>query len=223
MITDLQRRKTFEMAHGKDHKSLWSQLENIPGRENVKTVVIDMSSAYRSFVQNFFPNALIVADKFHVMRLFTPYLMKAGKEIHGHRQELRTRKKLLLSRAKLDYFIRYEIDHYLRDHKKLAELYKWKETVYEVYRIKGYNRARHAFIKLIESMKSSSLEEVQRLRNTFLRWQEEILRYFQNRFTNAFTERMNGTGKLVQRRAFGYKSYRNYRLRTLSACLYKTF
>ncbi|MBY0555409.1 transposase [bacterium] len=42
-------------------------------------------------------------------------------------------------------------------------------------------------------------------------------------YTNAFTERMNGTGKLVQRRAFGYKNFRNYRLRTLSACYFKTF
>jgi transposase len=72
-------------------------------------------------------------------------------------------------------------------------------------------------------MRVSELEEVQRLRRTFMRWKEEILRYFKDGYTNAFTERMNGTGKLVQRRAFGYKSFRNYRLRTLSACLFKTF
>lgn len=223
MITDLKKRKTFEMVHGKDHQSLWSQLESIPGRENVKVVVIDMSSTYKSFVQKFFPNAVMVADKFHVLRLFTPHLMRTGKEIHGHRQELKTRRKLLWSRVKLDYFVRVEIDQYLRSHNKLSELYKWKEKLFEIYRIKGYGRARVAFTKLIESMKSSSLGEVQRLRRTFMRWKEEILRYFENGYTNAFTERMNGTGKLVQRRAFGYKSFRNYRLRTLSACLFRTF
>ncbi|MFN8846168.1 MAG: hypothetical protein ACK5V3_04510 [Bdellovibrionales bacterium] len=29
---------------------------------------------------------------------------------------------------------------------------------------------------------------------------------------------MNRTAKLVQANAYGYKSFRNYRLRTLSAC-----
>ncbi len=54
MITDLKSKRVFEMVHGKDHQSLQSQLERIPGRENVKVVVIDMSSTYKSFVQKFF-------------------------------------------------------------------------------------------------------------------------------------------------------------------------
>ena len=149
--------------------------------------------------------------------------MKAGKDIHGHRQELQTRRKLLRSRCKLDYFMRTDVDRYLKDHPKLNELYRWKEKLFEVYRIKGYGRAQKAYEKMLEGMKNSQLEEVQKLLRTFKRWKHEILRYFENGYTNAFTERMNGTGKLVQRRAFGYKSFRNYRLRTLSACLFKTF
>jgi len=223
MITDLKRRKVFEMVHGKDHKSLTAQLEDIEARNSVKVVVIDMSGAYRSFVKKFFPNAVIVADKFHVLRLFTPHIMKSGKEIHGHRQELSTRRKLLYSRVKLDYFVRVEIDQYLRQHSKLNELYRWKEKLFEFYRIKGFDRAVKAFNKLLESMKNSNLEEVQRMLRTFKRWKSEILGYFEKGYTNGFTERMNGTGKLVQRRAFGYKSFRNYRLRTLSACLFETF
>lgn len=223
MLTDLKSKKVFEMVHGKDHQSLLRQLEDIPGRENVKIVVIDMSSSYRSFVKKFFPNAVIVADKFHVLRLITPQIMKAGKDIHGHRQELSTRRKLLCNRKNLDYFVRVEIDRYLKNHSKLDELYRWKEKIYEFYRIKGFARAHIAFNKLINEMARSSLEEIQRLLRTFKRWKHEIIRYFENGYTNGFTERMNGTGKLVQRRAFGYKSFRNYRLRTLSVCLLRTF
>lgn len=223
MFTDAGEKRMFEMAHGKDGRSLMEQTLHIPGRENVKVVVIDMSSSYKSFARKMFPNAKLVADKFHVMRLITPQIMKAGKEIHGHRQELKTRRKLLRSRVKLDYFVRSEIDQYLKNHKKLDELYRWKEKIYEFYRIKGYGRAVTAFNKLIEAMSKSGLEEIQKLLRTFKRWRHEIVRYFADGYTNAFTERMNGTGKLVQRRAFGYKSFRNYRLRVLSACLFKTF
>jgi len=223
MITDLKNKRVFDLVKGKDHRSLEEQLKDTPGREAVKVVVIDMSGVYKSFVKKFFPNAVIVADKFHVLRLFTPYIMKRGKEIHGHRQELSTRRKLLCSRANLDYFVRVDIDRYLKNHDGLNELYRWKEKLFEFYRIKGFTRALRAFDKLCEDMKKSNLEEVQRMYRTFVRWKNEIVRYFENGYTNGFTERMNGTGKLVQRRAFGYKSFRNYKLRTLSACLFRAF
>lgn len=223
MFTDVHRKKMFEMAHGKDGRSLIEQMQEVPGKENVKVVVIDMSSSYKAFAKKMFPRAAMVADKFHVLRLITPAIMKAGKTIHGHRQELKIRRKLLRNRTKLDYFARREIDEYLKDHKKLDELYRWKEKIYEFYRIKGYGRAAKAFKKLTEAMSASELKEIQKLLRTFKRWRSEILGYFADGFTNAFTERMNGTGKLVQRRGFGYKSFKNYRLRVLSACLFKTF
>lgn len=223
MITDLKKKRVFDLVEGKDHKSLKEQLDNIPGRENVKVVVIDMSSTYKSFVQKFFPNAKLVADKFHVLRLLTPHIMKGGKDIHGHRKELQTRRKLLCNRTNLDYFVRQDIDRYLQQHGKLRELYRWKERLFEFYRIKGYNRAKRAFEKLLEQMGTSTLLEIQRLLKTLQRWKNEILKYFENHYTNGFTERMNGTGKLMQRRAFGYRSFKNYKLRTLSACLFKTF
>ena len=223
MITNIKKKRIFDIVLGKNRQSLEEQLKHIPGRENVKIVVIDMSSTYKSFAKKFFPNAKLVADKFHVLRLFTPHIMKAGKEIHGHRKELTTRRKLLCSRVNLDYFVRQDVDRYLNNHDKLNELYRWKERLFEVYRIKGHGRAQHAFEKLLKAMKQSNLEEVQKLFKTFQRWKSEILKYFENNYTNAFTERMNGTGKLMQRRAFGYRSFKNYKLRTLSACLFKSF
>lgn len=223
MITDLKAKRVFDLVQGKDHGSLMEQLDEIPGRENVKVVVIDMSGVYKGFVKKFFPNAIIIADKFHVLRMFTPHMMKQGKQIHGHRKELSTRRKLLCSRKNLDYFVRVEIDRYLKSHDELNELYRWKEKLFEFYRTKGFLRASIAFRKLCEGMRVSKLEGVQKILRTLERWKNEILGYFEKGYTNGFTERMNGTGRLVQRRAFGYKSFRNYKLRTLSACLFRFF
>jgi len=44
------------------------------------------------------------------------------------------------------------------------------------------------------------------------------LAYFRTRSTNGMTEGFNGKAKLVKRRAYGYKSFTNYRLRLLNAC-----
>ena len=67
-------------------------------------------------------------------------------------------------------------------------------------------------------MALSSLPEVRTLRTTLLRWRREVLAYFLCRLTNARTEGFNGKAKLVIRRAYGYKSFANYRLRLLNAC-----
>ncbi|HVU01608.1 MAG TPA: transposase, partial [Polyangiaceae bacterium] len=49
-------------------------------------------------------------------------------------------------------------------------------------------------------------------------WRHEVLAYFDTGATNGRTEGFNLKAKLVKRRAFGYRSFRNYRLRLLNSC-----
>jgi transposase len=43
----------------------------------VKVVVMDLSETYRSIVKKYFPNAMIVADRFHVIRLLNANALPA--------------------------------------------------------------------------------------------------------------------------------------------------
>ena len=45
-----------------------------------------------AFVREHFPNAVIVADKFHVLRLIVPALNRRRKEITGDRRRLPVRR-----------------------------------------------------------------------------------------------------------------------------------
>lgn len=218
MLTDVGRRRIFDLAESKNTSELIRQLQHLPGRERVELITLDLARGYRSFAKALFPQAKLIADKFHVLRLLTPALIRERKNIHGHRQDLKIRRQLLRSREKLDYFERSDLDRYLNLHPKLDELYRYKERLHQLYRVKGYARARSVLERLLLQMKSSGLDEIQRLRRTLTQWKEEILEYFRSRFTNAFTEAMNSIAKLVQRRGCGYRNFKNYRLRTLSAC-----
>lgn len=142
------------------------------------------------------------------------------KEIHGHRQDLQRRRLLLKNREDLDYFVHGEVDIYLKHHPELDELYRMKEKLREVYRCRGYRIAKINLERLINQMSLSSLEPVQRLRNMLIKWKNEVLNYFENKWTNGFTEATNGTAKAIQRRARGYKNFLNYRLKTLNVCFY---
>jgi transposase len=181
---------------------------------------MDLSSGYRALAQKLFPNAEIVADKFHVLRLPSPMIMKVGRQIHGHRQELKTRRKLLYNRGNLDYFVRQDIDRYLENHPTLNEIYRAKEKLHQIYRTRGIEKATAALTKFIGELKESKTEDLNRLGRTLKKWAKQVLLYFEHRYTNAITECLNNRGKLVQKRGYGFKSFKNYRLRVLSACLF---
>lgn len=218
VFCDLKKRRLFEMCLGKDKKSILEQVKHIPGREKVKVVVIDLSNGYLSLIKELFPYAQIIADKFHALRLITPALLKIRKEIHGHRQDLQTRRLLLKNREDLDYFVRNDIDRYLKKHPELNELYRIKERLREFYRCRGVSKAKINLQRLIDELSFSLLEPLQRLRRTLIKWKDALLNYFENRWTNGFTEATNGTAKALQRRARGYKNFVNYRLKTLTTC-----
>lgn len=220
VFTDLNRRKLFEMARGRDKKGLFEQLKSIPGRFDVRVVCIDLSPGYRAFVKEFFPNAVIVADKFHAVRLLLPELIKQRRVIHGHRQELQTRRLLLKNRDKLDYWVRSDIDRYLKKHPTLLPLYQAKEKLNQLYKTKGLKRARVALQRTIEYLNATQIPALLKTARTLNSWALEILAYFQYRVTNGLTEAINGRAKLLQRRACGYKSFKNYRLAVLNACAF---
>lgn len=218
VFIDYPNKRMFEVVEGKTQDELYSGLHHIPGRENVKNAVIDMCDPFKNFIRSHFPNAKIIADKFHVLRLITPALMKKRFEITGTRADAKARRLLLCSSHKLEHWERKTIWNYLDQYPDMQELYRWKERLHKFYRMRGYNRAQLALKFMCDEMASSLIPEIKTLRRTLLKWREEILNYFRTGLTNGRTEGYNGLAKLVQKRAFGYKSFRNYRLRLLSAC-----
>ena len=218
VITDHKNKRLREVAFGKQKDGLKYQLQDIEGRENVKHVTLDMSDSYRSFVKEFFPNAQMIADKFHVLRLLTPAINKARVQITGDKRSLPLRWLLLKSRHKLEYFERSALDQWLDDHREMKELYWAREALFKFYRTKGRKKAQKALTRLTDLLAHSKLKPIRKLRRTLMSWKNEILNYFETRLTNARTEGFNNVAKLVQKRAYGYKSFENYRLRLLNAC-----
>lgn len=64
-------------------------MKRLPGRENVRVIVMDLSEAYRQIARKYFPNALIVADRFHVIRLVNQHFLKLWQDYDSEGQEPR--------------------------------------------------------------------------------------------------------------------------------------
>lgn len=217
MIVDYGNRRIFEVAEGKTAIGLQTQLAWIEGRHNVKNVVLDMCDAFKKFAREHFPQAEIIADKFHVLRLITPALNSRRKEITGDQRSNPVRKLLLRNGHGLKYFERTALHQWLDQNPVIKEVYFYKEALHRFYRTRGYNKAAKVLIRLTDQMAHSKLKEIKTLRRTLMKWRTEILAYFKTGLTNGRTEGYNRLAKLYQYRAFGYKSFKNYRLRLLNA------
>jgi transposase len=200
MIVDHKNKRLMEVVHGKSADELRAALDYIPGRENVQWVALDMSDSYRNFARDFFPNARLVADKFHVLRLVTPAIHRYLKALALPREALPLYRVLRRNPLKHSPEWRWRLRTWLADKPALRELVAIREALFRLYRTKGYGRAKDALTRLTDAMAHSSLPEVRTLRNTLLRWRREVLGYFLSRLTNARTEGFNGKAKLVIRR-----------------------
>jgi hypothetical protein len=133
------------------------------------------------------------------------------------------RRLLLKNGNKLDPKSRWALRTWLASYPALRELYEAKEALSAFYRIRSHEQASRVLTALTDRLASSSLPEIKTFRSTLLRWRKEILAYFRTRSTNGMTEGFNGKAKLVKRRAYGYKSFTNYRLRLLTLLRQKFF
>ena len=78
-LVELCNRSVFDVKSGRSELSLRSYLCHLPGKENVRLIAMDLSETYRNIAKKYFPNATLVADRFHVVRLINHHFLKACK------------------------------------------------------------------------------------------------------------------------------------------------
>lgn len=74
------------------------------------------------------------------------------------------------------------------------------------------------FFKMITALKQSPFKRLLTLGKTFYQWQEEIARMWRFTKNNGITEGFHRKMKLIQRRAYGFRNFENYRLRVRVLC-----
>ena len=223
---DLQNRRVIDIALGRDQARLCDFLRSLKGRDRVRVVCIDMNSAYRTLVRQWFPNAKIVSDRFHVIRLVQHHFSKVCKLVdetrlaHGRGGLMR----LLLTRPKkLDPERRTRLQKYFEIQPALRAVYEFCHGICDLLRVKGQNRRGalthvHALLEAIAQLKKSPFKAMQTLGKTLYSWKEEVARMFRFTRNNGITEGFHRKMKLIQRRAYGFRNFENYRLRVRVLC-----
>ncbi len=220
-LVDLKNHKVFDVVLGRSEPSLRAYLSRLQGRDRVQVVVMDLSDTYRQIVRQYFPNAKIVADRFHVVRLVNHHFLKlwqqqdpVGRKDRGllslmrrHHWKLAPEQQVNLAR----YLSRYPV---------LEALYAAKQQLMRLLLIKKIRakHARHYLPKLVALLEQFAESPAKSLAKTLKSWIEPIVRMWRFSKSNGITEGFHTKMEMISRRAFGFRDFENYRLRVLAHC-----
>ena len=179
-FVDMKHKRLRELAPSRLQKDLYKTIEHIPGRENVKHVVLDLCDGFKNFALSYFYNATLVADKFHVLRLINPAINKYRKEVTGDQRKNPIRFLLLKNRDKLKPEERRAVNRFCRENPLIGEVYRFKQRINGFYKIKGFKQASRILTSITDDMALSKIKEIKTLRKTLMKWREEILEYFKS-------------------------------------------
>ena len=121
------------------------------------------------------------------------------------------RKLLMIPQSRMTKDQEQAKDNICRSYPKTGRAYRMVQMFDEVYRNINTQKAEEEFDKLTSWMMHGRLEPMKKVARSFRKNKEEILEYFENRYTNAFAEGMNSMIQTAKRKARGFRLYESFR------------
>ena len=139
-VADLGNHRVYDVIEGRGGASIESRLMSYGGRGKVRMVCMDLSSPYRAMVRRCFPNAKIVADRFHVIRMVNHHFMQLAKALA---EEIKWKRPFLNAlrrkRSNLTGRDRDNLDALFQKHEALGVCWKFKEDLNDLLRLRTQN------------------------------------------------------------------------------------
>lgn len=204
-------------------------------RTHVRLVVLDLYQPYRRLVHQLFPQAIIVADHFHVVaqayralnQVRIQTMNRCGQGTHEYRALKSNWKLLLKSVAELDY------QHFWR-----RRSFRWAQLseTEMVQRLLGQSSELQAgytyYQQLITSVRKRDGQALaqllkkpwtqlpglfQKVQRTLRLHHQEIVNSFAYPYSNGPVEGVNNKIKVIKRTAYGLRNFSHFRTRILLA------
>lgn len=223
-LVDLKNRKVFDVVLGRSQKSLHRYLSRLPDRDKVQVVVMDMAETYRSIAKKYFPNALIVSDRFHVVRLVQHHFLKLWKELDPEGSKHPGLINLMRQhRGRMKPQSRKKVERYLNEIPGLKAIDEIQQKTLHLVRLKKLSAPQMKpliteFLETLQQLKFSGFSQLETLAKSLNSWKKEILRMWRFSRTNAVTEGFHNRMEEISRRAYGFRNFNNYRRRVIALC-----
>ena len=187
----------------------------------ITEVSIDLWRPYQKVVQKLMPQAIVVADRFHVMK-------QVNQELDSQRKKSKVEAKQLENKLEKEQILsglnksKYAL---LKNEKDLTD--QQKDKLEEVKKVSPILAKMHLLKEEFRDIFETNCNWVEGLlsladwlRNaqnyfpksfaTIRRWLGEIIAYFDCRTTQGVVEGINNKLKLIKRRGYGFRNFDNF-------------
>jgi len=229
-IVDVRAGQLLDVVPGRGSAEpiAWLAEQTSTLRERIEFGTLDLSGPYRRVFEIMVPDATLVADPFHLVKLANTKLDECRRRVQnetlGHRGRksdplYRCRRLLTKAKERLDESGHEKLTGLLRagdPHGDVATLWEAKEAVRELYAHGDADLALEWVTQLGNDLQDTDYPiEARSLGRTLIRWKHQIAAWHRAHVSNGPTEAVNNLIKRVKRAAFGFTSFRNYRIRSL--------
>ena len=226
VVLDLDSGAVVFVGDGKGAKALkpfWKRLRG--SKAKIEAVAMDMSAAYREAVSTHLRQAVIVFDRFHVMKLFNEQLTALRRALYHEATDLMAKRVLkgsrwllLKSAENLDDTKdeKRKLEQALALNQPLALAYYLKEELRQFWEQASKELATAFLDGWIKRAAASGIQILKGLAKTLAAHRSGLLNYYDVKITSGPMEGTNNKIKTMKRQAYGYRDKEFFKLKILA-------
>jgi len=215
VAVDMDERRVIHVTEGKGAATIEAIKDYLETKQapppQISQVCIDLSPAFISGVESWFPNAQITFDRFHVKALLNKAMDEVRKQERRRHVALKGHKYTFLKSSKQLTEDQSVQRHALIElYPQLGEAYRLKELFDDFWGMKTQQEARSFLAFWCDMAQDSEIAPFMMFVKTVKKHWNGILNYITSRLTNGILEGINSKIQLIKRRARGYRNTRNF-------------
>ena len=221
IIVDPKNKVVLDILPNRFESDLVKYFSQFPNKTEVNFFVCDMNPHFRQVAKICFPQATVVADKYHVIRQVYWAMEKVRKNEQNklpkrHRIYFKKSKSLLMKR--IEKLTPDEMDRLALMFEiapRLADAYRVKNDFLSVIRSKSSTEGKQRLVDWLYSVEVMELPEFDDCTKAYHNWFQEIINSMDVPWTNGYIEGCNNKTKVLKRVSYGMRNFSNFRKRIL--------
>jgi transposase len=203
VLTDLETPRLFELLPKSDTLSLCRYLLQLPQRDRVEVIVMDLRRSHLELIRRLFPQGTVVINKWQIWQLAQHAALKVLKKaregsIASRQPRLRSGLYLLTGSSRLSKADLEERAELFERIPELGEAYRLRQEFLDIWKFKDRQKAETRYEQWVASIPPELQYAFGDLLKIMNRWHREVFNYFDYRFTNAYTGSVDRKIKMLQ-------------------------
>jgi len=212
IVKDLNSGAVLHVGKGKKGACLDEFAARIKSsRAKIKYVAVDLAPSFTSWIKLNFPDATIVYDHFHVIKLMNDKVNNIRRRLmrdleDEDKSDLKGQRwNFNINNENLGDAARDQLDKCCFLYEELGKAYALKEGLRRIYRIKDIDLAQNALVYWCELAEASKIREMITMAKTIRKHGAGIIAYWETGITSAAMEGFNNKIGWLTRQAYGYR------------------